>query len=156
SGWDAAAYLGGIIWDEVGNVVVKAREAMDWLKGAATRAAEQGLPVRWTTPAGLVVQQVYEVEEEQRIKTTFGGGAFKIAVRKGTGELDKRKQASAIAPNFVHSLDAAHLMRTVNACRKKEIRSFSLIHDSYGTHAGNAWAMAASLREEFVRMYSEK
>jgi len=47
------------------------------------------------------------------------------------------------------------MQRTVARCHAEGIRSFSLIHDSYGTHAGNAWAMAQFLREEFVRMYSE-
>jgi DNA-directed RNA polymerase len=46
-------------------------------------------------------------------------------------------------------------MKTIRRCRREGIASFSMIHDSYGTHAGNAWAMARYLREEFVQMYSQ-
>ena len=34
---------------------------------------------------------------------------------RSKSEIKKRKAADAIAPNYVHSLDASHLARTVNA-----------------------------------------
>jgi DNA-directed RNA polymerase len=68
--------------------------------------------------------------------------------------LDKRKQASGISPNFVNSLDAAHLTRTVNYCLDAGITDFAMVHDSYGTHAGNADALSMLLRRAFVDQYS--
>ena len=150
-----AEYMGGLIWEEVGEVVKAAPIAMKWLSDAATKAAAKGLPVRWTTPCGLPVQQVYRKTETTSVGTTYGGVKVDIKIQEPTDELDKRKQATALPPNFVHSLDAAHLMRTVDACAADGIDSFALIHDSYGTHAGNAQKMAGHLRAEFVRMYGE-
>jgi DNA-directed RNA polymerase len=46
------------------------------------------------------------------------------------------------------------MMKTVNRCTSLGMTDFCMIHDSYGTHAGNAAAMANALREEFVLMYS--
>ena len=69
------------------------------------------------------------------------------------GTIDKRKQRQGIAPNFVHSMDASHLMLTVNACVSKGIHSFAMIHDSYGTHAGNAGTLFKTVREVFVDTY---
>lgn len=154
SGWDAASYLGSLIWECVGEVVVAARQAMDWLQTAARTAAKEGLPVRWTTPDELVVLQAYPKMLSKRVMLTFGGQRVDVTVATApTAKLDRNKQANGISPNWVHSMDASHMRATVRRCWKEGLRSFSLIHDSYGTHAGNAWALSRLLREEFVEMY---
>lgn len=44
---------------------------------------------------------------------------------------------NSITPNLVQSLDAAMLHLTVHrALTLTDIRSFTMVHDSYGTHAG--------------------
>lgn len=155
TGWDAASYMGDLIWESVGEVVVAARAAMDWLQGAAKAAAGEGLPVRWETPDGLVVLQAYPKMKSRRVYLTFGSVRHSLTVAtEPTRELDKARQANGISPNWVHSCDAAHMRATVRQCWEEGIRSFALVHDSYGTHAGNAWALAKSLREAFVDMYS--
>lgn len=156
SGWDAASYMGALIWDCVGQVVVAARQAMDWLQKAARAAASEGLPVRWETPDGLIVVQAYPKMLSKRAKLTFGGQRVDLTVAlEPSTELDKSKQANGISPNWVHSLDASHMRATVREAWEEGIRSFSLIHDSYGTHAGNSWALAQLLRDSFVRMYTQ-
>ena len=42
---------------------------------------------------------------------------------------------SAFPPNFIHSVDSAHMMLTAIACNKAGL-SFAGVHDSYWTHAG--------------------
>ncbi len=153
--WKAADYMGGLIWDCVGDVVVAARDAMDWLQEAAKVAASEGLPINWVTPTGFPVQQAYRVSSSKKIEMTFSKVRLVASISKNEEKIDGRKQASSIAPNWVHSLDSAHLQRTVNAAHEAGMRSFSFIHDSFGTHAGNAPGLADILREEFVRMYSE-
>lgn len=156
SGWWAAEYLGKIIWEKVGTVVVAARQAMDWFQQAARAAAKEQLPVRWTTPDGLVVLQAYPKTITKRIELTFGGMRRDTTVAVGlTKELDRNKQANGISPNWVHSMDASHMRATLRAGWNEGLRSFSLIHDSYGTHAGNTEALAAILREEFMKMYDD-
>lgn len=153
-GYKAAQYMGGLIWDSVGEVVVAARAAMDWLQEASKVASNEGLPINWTTPVGFLVQQAYRVPNTKRVETTFNRQRIQITYQNGVGKIDSRRQASGISPNWVHSLDASHLMLTIGRSVREGIRSFSMIHDSYGTHAGNAWALAKFLREEFVLMYS--
>ena len=43
------------MYDALGEVVVAARQAMDWLKEVSQVAAQDLLPVWWTSPAGLPV-----------------------------------------------------------------------------------------------------
>jgi DNA-directed RNA polymerase len=60
---------------------------------------------------------------------------------------------NGISPNFVHSMDSAHLMRTVNRCVEEGIVDFAMVHDSFGCHAGDIDVMHKVLRTEFVDMY---
>lgn len=156
SGWWAADYMGRVIWECVGQVVVAARAAMDWFQNSARAAAKEGLPVYWTTPDGLVVLQAYPKLLTKRIDLTFNGKRHLLTVTTGAStELDRNRQTNGISPNWVHSMDASHMRATVRACWREGMRSFSLIHDSYGTHAGNSAVMAEVLREQFVEMYSQ-
>jgi DNA-directed RNA polymerase len=155
-GWPAADYMGTLIWQCVGRVVLAAREAMDWLQVAARMAAKEGLPVRWTTPDGLPVLQAYPKLLTRRIDLTFNGGRIQLTVATDTkDELDDNRQINAIAPNWVHSMDASHLRATVRKLWDAGMRSFSLIHDSYGTHCSNLDVLAETLREAFVEMYTD-
>ena len=43
------------------------------------------------------------------------------------------KQKSAFPPNFVHSMDATHMLMTCKKM-KNEGLSFAAVHDSYWTH----------------------
>ena len=60
-----------------------------------------------------------------------------------------------VPPDVIHSLDAAHLMKTIAYCQKCGIRSFAMVHDSYGTHAPAMAAMSKELRRSFVDTYTK-
>ena len=93
-------------------------------------------------------------KKERRIKTKIGDSIVKLNIsEESTTDLDKPKQKSAISPNYVHSLDAAALMKTVNGCLAQNIGNFAMIHDSYGTHTADSVALAATLRRTFVEMF---
>lgn len=152
--WPAAKLLSGLIWEAIGETVIKAREAMDWLQACARSAAKHGSLVTWTSPVGFPVSQFYHVRKEKRVRTRMGDGALVCSVREDTPELDRNRQANGIAPNFVHSLDAAALMRSVNSALSEGIGSFAMVHDSYGVPAADALLMSRILRESFVDLFS--
>ena len=151
----AIKYLAGKLYDAIGEVVVAARDAMDWLQAVARVCSKANKPIRWTTPIGFRPVQNYKVSFLTRVDTVWGGVRLQLGLLTDTDKMDKRKQASGISPNYVHSLDAAHLMLTVNACKEAGINSFAMVHDSYGTHAGDIETLNAVLRETFITMYSE-
>jgi DNA-directed RNA polymerase len=150
----ASVYLAGVAYQAIGRVVIAAKSAMDWLQAAARTAAQDGLPIRWTTPVGMPVMQNYRETHGEYIDTEVAGERVKLTYSVEGDRLNKRKQASGIAPNFVHSMDAAHMMSTVNACVERGITHFAMVHDSYGTHAACVDALAHELRASFVRQYS--
>ncbi len=166
-----ARYLAGHIWIAVSQVVVKAVEAMNWLQSAAALLGSQGLPVRWTTPAGFTVWQEYRKPRTQRVDTVFGSslirdfqgeseaggsGQVRLNITHRGEEIDRTAQRNGISPNFIHSMDASHLMQTVHAANGLGIDCFAMIHDSFGTHAGQAHILFRAVRQQFVRTYSDQ
>lgn len=150
----SSLFLSKLVWDAIGRVVVAARQAMTWLKKSAQLAAGEGLPVSWTTPDGFPVWQAYRVRKMRRILTSIYGG-LQLALREDTPEIDRKKQASGVAPNFVHSLDAAALRQYVLIGHLNGITHFSLVHDSFGTVAADADMMGRCLREAFIDLYEQ-
>ena len=61
---------------------------------------------------------------------------------------------SALAPNFVHSLDAAAMMKTIAMARTWGITHMAAIHDSFGTHAADAATLAKVTREAYVELFT--
>lgn len=124
---------------------------LGWFGTVARTVAMDGNVIHWSSPTGFIVCQDYR--KENKIKISALGKRF--VYYEKLEEQNPRKHQSALAPNFIHSCDAAHMMRTVNAAFDKGIRSFRIIHDSYATHASDMDTLSAILREEFVKMYSE-
>lgn len=156
--WNKAArVLMKAVWPAIGDVVVKGREAMDWLKKGARRIISTMSPdleptIKWDTPSGFPASQAYFEQKEHRINTRLHGPC-KIKVMSETDEASVAKHASGLAPNFVHSMDAAHLHLTTNAAGARGINSLAMIHDDYGTHAADSQQLFEIIRKEFVAMY---
>lgn len=151
----AVNLLSDLIWESIGEVVIAARAAMDWLQGCAKVVAAEQLPVYWTTPIGFRVMQQYKNTASKRVKTKLGDAIVKLSLREDKDTIDKRRMANAISPNFVHSMDATHLMMSVAYATMNNIGSFAMIHDSFGTHAADTNKLAACLREAFVDLYTD-
>ena len=150
-----ASYLAQLIWDAVGTTVVSAREGMKWLQACSKIVAKREQVVSWSTPAGLLVQQHYAEQEKVSYFLRLTNKRIRLYLDNDTEEVNKQRQESGIAPNFIHSLDAAHLQRTVYSCVAQGITSYAMVHDSYGTSLGDAQQMFDAVRVEFFRMYTQ-
>jgi DNA-directed RNA polymerase, mitochondrial len=62
------------------------------------------------------------------------------------------KQSSAFPPNYVHSLDATHMMMTATECHARGL-AFAGVHDSFWTHAADVDICRDVIREQFVELY---
>lgn len=151
----ATNYLSNLIWESITEVVVGARTAMDWLQKCAKVVAAEELPVYWTTPVGFKVMQQYRNTSSRRVKTKLGDTVVKLSLQEEKNTIDKRRMQNAISPNFVHSMDATHLVMSVCYALDNGIHSFAMIHDSFGCHAADTNMLAACLREAFVDLYSD-
>lgn len=150
----AAVWLTGIMWKSIGEVVVAAAEAMQWLQKCASAMNKIDAPIQWTTADGFVAYQESNIIDTVKIDTQLAG-RFQIRVGTHSDKLDYNKQRSGISPNFVHSQDATHLRMTVRNLAKAGIKDIALIHDDYGTHACNTDIMHRVIRETFVELYRD-
>lgn len=155
----AAQVLMRYVWPAIGDIVVKGREAMAWLKKAAPKILKARNPeappiIDWVSPSGFHACQEYFEEAVHRINTRLHG-PVKIRMVAETEDPDKSRHGNGMAPNFVHSMDAAHLHLTAEAAAAAGIKHLAMIHDDYGTHATNSEALYHIIRQQFVRMYEE-
>lgn len=158
---EAARLLMECAWPAIGDVVVKSREAMDWLRKVVRAVVAQRIKdgdpdpvVDWVTPSGFLATQGYFEAEIHRITTRLHG-VERIRVLTETDDPDVSQHASGMAPNFVHSMDASHLALCTVAAAEAGITDLAMIHDDYGTHAANAGTLYRLIRETFHRMYTD-
>lgn len=151
---EAAAYMAKINYKAIGKVIVKSIEQMEWMQIVAKACAKAGIPLQWSTPMGFTVRQARFTQKLIRVSTWFGGVRIMPGAEVDTADLSPISQANACAPNFIHSLDAAHLQATALRCKAAGIDSFSFIHDSYGCHACDIDLMDTILRDTFIDQYS--
>lgn len=151
----AIRFLSLVIWYAINRTVEGPRQIMDMTRAVSREVTEAGVPLYWTLPSGFRVKQVRYQIVGRSINLRTSGERVQLIIAEQTDRLDKRKQGQALAPNWIHSLDAAHLCLTVNALLDLGVTVFSFIHDSYGTRAGDVSLLAQTLRETFVKMYQE-
>ena len=149
----ATAYLSSKIWDAINIVVGKPREAMAWLQNCAKVLADENIPMTWVSPSGFHVMQDYNKMEENNIRTKIGDKVYKVSFKEDAGVLSSKRQAQGSSPNFVHSLDSACMHLTVNKLGGSGVKSFAMVHDSYGTHSSNCDLMAHYIRETIYRIF---
>lgn len=151
------SYLGQLLWETIGETAVAAIGAMGWLTDVAKVYNEHaGVPLVWLTPTGFPVLQAKEKWRTIQIQSRFQRKTYRPKIQKVSGHLNKDEMASAFAPNFVHSLDAAHMVLTINRCVSKGIKDFAMVHDSYGTYAADIDTLRDELREAFYAMYADR
>ncbi|KAF5352936.1 hypothetical protein D9758_007875 [Tetrapyrgos nigripes] len=112
---------------------------------------EQMTSVIWTTPLGLPVVQPYRKPKRKQILTSMQ--SVYISDPNVPSEVNTMKQASAFPPNFIHSLDATHMMMTALECRAQGL-TFAAVHDSYWTHACDIDNMSTIIRNTFIGLHS--
>jgi DNA-directed RNA polymerase len=78
-------------------------------------ARERMTSVIWTTALGLPIVQPYRKTKKKQILTAIQ--SVFISDPNLPTQVDPVKQSAAFPPNFVHSLDATHMMLTALECR---------------------------------------
>ena len=151
----ATQFLTPIVWLSINEVVVGARQIMNYLKTISRLVASENLPVTWTTPLGFPVQMMCYKKESKRVKTKMGDSIVKLSIASDTNVIDKRKTSQSVCPNFIHSLDAAVLQLAVVKAKEQGVDNFSMIHDSFGCTVSDNEIMAKAIRDSFCEIYQK-
>ena len=150
----ASGYMAKKLDVALRRTVEAAVKGMDWLQETASILAAENKPVIWTTPIGFPVVNGYYEPILKQVDIKIKGKRKRQQLLLGyTDKLKRTKQRSTIAPNFVHSYDACHLMMVALEAKKQGIESFLLIHDSFGCLPTDMPAFANIVRGKFVELY---
>jgi DNA-directed RNA polymerase len=148
-----ARYLANVLVECIPEVAVEAGIIMTYLRETTGKVAKANRVMMWTTPTGFVV--IHENREPKEVRVATSDWTFVLYEQDAPRKIDVRKQVDGIVAHFVHSLDAAHMMLTVNALVAAGLHHFMMVHDSFGVHACDIDLLNRVLREEFVRIYSQ-
>ncbi|KAI0387872.1 DNA/RNA polymerase [Hypomontagnella monticulosa] len=108
--------------------------------------------VVWTTPLRMPIVQPYRKSGTRVINTSIQDLTLQVPER--SDPVNRRKQLQAFPPNFIHSLDASHMLLSALECDELGL-SFAAVHDSFWTHAADIDVMNRVLRDSFIRIHSE-
>lgn len=112
-----------------------------------------GIPLNWFTPNGIKITQHYLKTETKKVTIKLGNKPKVLVLKQMTGMTDKTKQAQAIIPNIIHSLDASHLINVINASLDTQVIA---VHDCFGSLPNKMCYLSNVVKNEFISLYSRK
>jgi len=147
-----ASYIARYTLKSIDEVFAEAMQIKKWLDVVSKVCNSHGMVVSWVSPIGLPCSQPYRQSKTARLVTSLQ----RINLRYFDGECrtNKSKQRMGFPPNFIHSLDASHLLFTAEKCLLVDNIQFAAVHDSFWTHPSTVDTMNRRIREEFVSLYS--
>lgn len=149
----AVKYFADIVTEAMSTKIPSATLILDWLQESCRRILVEHSAVEWTTPLGLRVMNHQSKRKSVCCKLWFDNVQVRTSVKVDIDGVDARKVASAVAPNFVHSMDATHMLWIVQAAWSANITDLHLVHDDYGCHVNHGELLEAIARKEFARLY---
>lgn len=163
--FELASYVVNKVFQALKSMFTGAHEIQEWLRQSAqivTRSIhldallgdvqDPMTSVIWTSPLDLPIVQPYRKEVRRQVYTNLQ--TVFLSDPADASEVNSKKQSSAFPPNYIHSLDATHMLMSALICREKNI-SFAAVHDSYWTHAADTDTMNVVLRDAFIKLHSK-
>jgi len=162
-GEDDCENLAGNLIKAINQVCAGPLKTTKYLQKIAEHELNNGRKVlEWQTPSGFPVIYKANLQHERKQRGTIRGikgnkdGRIMHVVRvdvltKDTGEKVpcRRSFASGISPNFVHSMDAAHMANTINSFGG----TFAAVHDSFSSHASDVDLLQDITKMTFIAQY---
>jgi DNA-directed RNA polymerase len=146
-------YLTDKMFEAVDSRLVGARKAMSWIQTVADAYNAEGMSFGWTAPSGMRIEHAYKDMRSAFVRTHVGQKFLIFRTKVPTDKLSRRRQKSAASPNFVHSVDASIMMRTMNLLAAEGIYQVTAVHDSFGTLANNVDKLGAAVRRAAMEIF---
>lgn len=171
-----ATYITRLVFDSISKIFTGATAIQNWLAAAAKRISRSVNPdhlekiraaanpndkngavefmtsVVWTTPLHMPIVQPYRKERPQSVRTNLQ--RVFITDPGAIEQVHSRKQRTAFPPNFIHSLDATHMLMSATKAAENGL-TFASVHDSFWTHPSDTPVLNRLLREAFVELHTE-
>lgn len=144
-----------IVGDSIKGVLSGGKAFETYIQKMNNVIARANKPVIWTTGDGFYVVHAKNKElKAKQISCMLPGARAKTTIIKKvySDKMAATKMRSAIAPNYIHSLDAELLRRTALKMKKAGIVNSDWIHDSFGCHPNNVSKMLEITKREFANL----
>ncbi|KAF7563355.1 hypothetical protein G7046_g758 [Stylonectria norvegica] len=135
-----------------GNQITNTKKGRSLKAGIDELTRQFRSTVVWTTPLRMPVAQPYRKTTMKEIRTCLQAVMYPISDQ--TDPVNRRKQLQGFPPNFIHSLDATHMLLSAIQCRDRGL-DFAAVHDSFWTHAADVDSMNEVIRDSFIRIHEE-
>jgi DNA-directed RNA polymerase, mitochondrial len=135
---------------------IAADKIMKWLQKSMRLLCDHSVAdkIDFRTPAGFPWKNLYYGHTERDVSTRVNGKKRTMTLAENDTSKFKRKDAvSAVAPNFVHSLDATAMMFAVNEAHSRGVTDMMAIHDCIGGLAPDMDITADAVRVGFVKCH---
>jgi DNA-directed RNA polymerase len=126
---------------------------MKYIRALALHRFKQGQFLEWRSLSGFPIVNSYHYPRIVPLDLCFGIRSRYKPADGATSKVKKHKMLNAASPNFVHSLDAAHLICTVLAANSGGIRDILTVHDSYSCLAPFARRFGQIIRREMAMLH---
>ena len=145
------ALLGSLVYQTCYEELKGPARMLRLFQTLAERANEKKVYLTWVSPVtNFPVFQAYRKPTTKRTELKYGEELLKVQLQVWEETtLNESKQKTGAAPNIVHSLDAVHL----TMCIHDADYTTTVVHDSFGCHAGNMNHMFLHVRQKFVELY---
>jgi DNA-directed RNA polymerase len=127
---------------------------MKYIRKLALHRYHEGEFLEWISPSGFPFVNMYHYPRIVKLDLCFGiRSRYKVA-DGASPKRKKEKMLNAASPNFIHSLDSAHLIRTVLAANRDGISDILTVHDSYSCLAPFARRFGQIIRREMAMLHA--
>ena len=105
----------------------------------------------WSTPSGFEVEYTKWLHIEAKHRARITGKQIKHVAKLASDRPDIRGFMCGISPNYVHSMDAAHMAIVID----RWDQDFCAVHDSFATHAPDVENLIGLTKEVFIEIYDK-
>ena len=149
--------LAKILIKAINNVCPGPLKTMGYLQALAGVAISQDTDrLKWTTPSDFKVDYTCFYNKTCKTRGTIANYnkynkmcQVKHVAQVYTDFPDVRGFMCGISPNYIHSMDAAHMALVID----KWNGDFGAVHDSFSAHAPDIELLLAHTKREFIDMY---
>ena len=105
--------------------------------------------IEWSTPSGFKARYENFTTADFKARARLNGKDIKHVMKTPTDKPDIRGFMCGISPNYIHSMDAAHMALVIADWEG----DFGAVHDSFSAHAPDVDLLLQRTKEVFIEMY---
>ena len=146
-----SAYLGDMVYETCYRELKGPAQMLRMFEALGEQENEKDKPIAFRQIiTGLPFVHAYRKGENRTVKLSHNGVRMELEFTLWqNATLNKDKQTQSAPPNIVHSIDAVHLSMFIHDTDYP----VTVVHDSFGCHAGNMNKAFYDVRKHFVELY---